>query len=345
MKKIKNTVIALLISAVMIALPFDGSVSAAKNVNINLLRGSEYVPVGKPVGIVLETDGVLVLGTGRVRDAMGGDSEPCKGILRSGDMIKSVNGVRVNTKEEFSDAVRHSPSAVRLEIDRLEKPVEITPVITKENIPMLGLWVRDSTQGIGTVTYYRKSDGAFGALGHPVTDVDTGSIMQIKGGTVYPVIMQGIVKGEKGAAGELAGRNADNETVLGTADKNCGAGVYGKLSDTGIKLFDNKPVPIALKESVKKGRACILADIDGKGVQKYDIEIESVNSFSGNTSKGMVIKITDKRLIDKTGGIVQGMSGCPILQNNCLVGAVTHVFINAPQKGYGIFIENMLLEN
>ena len=345
MKNIKNVVFGALISAVLISLPLDRTAAEAKIVNINTLGGSEYVPVGETVGIVLETDGVLVLGTGSVRDSAGNESEPCKGVLRSGDMIKSINGIQVNTKEELADAVKLAPSGVSIKIDRLERPIYIKPVITKENIPLLGLWVRDSTQGIGTITYYRKSDDAFGALGHPVTDVDTGSIMQIKGGRLYPVIMQGVVKGEKGMAGELAGRNADNALLLGTADKNSKAGVYGKLTADGKKMMQGKAMPIAFKENVEKGKAAILADIDGQGVKQYSIEIEGINSFAKNTTKKMIIKITDSRLIEKTGGIVQGMSGCPIIQNNCLVGAVTHVFIQSPEKGYGIFIENMLAEN
>ena len=345
MKKINKIVLGILISATMAIIPLDRSAAAAKNVNMAVLGRSEYVPVGEAVGVVLETNGVLILGTGSVRDASGNEHEPCRGILRSGDVIKTVNGISVNTKEELARAIRHSPDAVLIKIDRLQKPVEIIPVITKDNLPVIGLWVRDSTQGIGTVTYYRKSDGAFGALGHPVTDVDTGDVMDIKSGDLYPVLMQGIVKGEKGAAGELSGINANNGLILGKAEKNCKTGVYGVLTQAGMKYMQGESVPIVFKENVKKGRALILADIDGNGVKTYDIEIDGINSFSKNTTKGMIIKITDKRLIEKTGGIVQGMSGCPILQNGCLAGAVTHVFIQDPTKGYGIFIENMLAEN
>ena len=314
-----------------------------KKVELNVLPDGEFVPSGETVGIVIETDGVLVLGTGSVKTASGDKAEPCRGILRSGDLIKSINGVEVHTKEELAAAVGKCADRCEIRIDRLEKPVIIAPVISEEGVPMLGLWVRDSTQGIGTVTYYNKKDMSFGALGHPVTDVDTGQIMKISGGSVYSASIDGIVKGEKGRAGELTG--AGTSEIIGTADKNCNTGIYGRLNVNGADRLKGKACPIALKSSVKCGAAKILADIDGNGVKEYDIEIEAINNLGKNTSKGMIIRITDEKLIDRTGGIVQGMSGSPILQNGCLVGAVTHVFVQDPKRGYGIFIENMLCEN
>lgn len=313
-----------------------------KKVELNVLPDGEYVPSGETVGIVIETDGVLVLGTGAVKTASGDKIEPCRGILRSGDLIKSVNGEKVHTKEELAAAVRKCSDRCEICTDRLEKPIVIAPAVSETGIPMLGLWVRDSTQGIGTVTYYNKNDLSFGALGHPVTDVDTGRIMKISGGSVYSANIEGIVKGERGRAGELTGAGTDR--VIGTADKNCGTGIYGRLNADGAKLLKGKACPIALKSSVKRGEAKILADIDGKGVKEYGIIIESINNSAKNTSKGMVIRITDDKLIKRTGGIVQGMSGSPIIQDGCLVGAVTHVFVQDPKRGYGIFIQDMLAE-
>lgn len=314
-----------------------------KDVDLNVLPTDEYIPSGETVGIVIDSDGVLVLGTGGVRSKNGDYLEPCKGILRSGDLIQSVNGRKVLTKEDLISAIKLDKEHTMIKIDRLRDEVEITPVLSDDDIPMIGLWVRDSTQGIGTVTYYRKSDSSFGALGHPVTDVDTGQLMKIRGGNIYAANITGVVKGEKGRAGELSG--ASGTRVIGMAKKNCSAGIYGTLNQNGTALMDHAPMPIALKDHVKKGPASILADVDGKGVKEYKIEIENINSLSKNTAKGMVIKITDSELINKTGGIVQGMSGSPILQNGCLVGAVTHVFVRDPTKGYGIFIENMICEN
>ena len=314
-----------------------------KKVALNVLPDGEFVPSGETVGIVIETDGVLVLGTGSVKTASGDKIEPCRGILRSGDLIKSINGINVHTKEELAAAVRKCSDRCEIQIDRLEKPLIIAPAVSETGIPMLGLWVRDSTQGIGTVTYYNKNDLSFGALGHPVTDVDTGQMMKISGGNVYSASIDGIVKGERGRAGELTG--AGTSEVIGTAEKNCSTGIYGSLNASGAKRLKGKACPIALKNSVNRGAAKILADVDGKGVKEYDIVIESINNLGKNTSKGMVIRITDETLIKQTGGIVQGMSGSPIIQNGCLVGAVTHVFVQDPKRGYGIFIENMLCEN
>ncbi len=315
-----------------------------KSVSVNVLPLQEYAASGETVGIVLDTDGVLVLGTGKVKDAAGNVFEPCRGLLHSGDMIKSINGKRISSKEELLDEVRNSPFIVKLNINNSEE-VSVRPIVSADGTPMIGLWVRDSTQGIGTVTYFRKADGAFGALGHPVNDIDTGELMQIKEGRIYPVEMDGIVKGEKGMAGELAGRNITDGEVLGFITKNCHAGVYGSLTSKGKKFLPQKTVPIALKERIHKGSASILSDIDGKGVKEYKIEVESINILGKNTTKGMVIRVTDPKLIESTGGIVQGMSGSPILQDGCLIGAVTHVFVNDPTKGYGTFIETMLAEN
>ncbi|MBR6401534.1 MAG: SpoIVB peptidase [Firmicutes bacterium] len=315
-----------------------------KKVDLNVLPQEEYIASGETVGIVLDTDGVLVLGTGRVRDSLGNVYEPCRGVLRSGDMIKSVNGVKTNSKEELMAAVKSDPNITKIETKRMGE-ISVKPVISEDGSPMIGLWVRDSTQGIGTVTYFRKNDGAFGALGHPVTDVDTGELMQIRNGRLYPVKMGSIVRGEKGTAGELSGQNDDSGGAIGNISKNCGTGVYGTLTQGGKSRMQSAAVPVALKGRVHKGPASILADVDGKGVKEYKIEIESINLLGKNTAKGMTIRVTDPELIEKTGGIVQGMSGSPILQNGCLIGAVTHVFIHDPTKGYGIFIENMLAES
>jgi stage IV sporulation protein B len=205
----------------------------------------------------------------------------------------------------------------------------------------IGLWVRDSTAGIGTLTFYDPKTSAFGALGHGITDIDTGLLMPVDSGEIIESSILGIKVGKSGVPGELKGVFIE-DMRLGTIENNSEFGIYGKLSDNAANKITGKLYPIGLRSEIKEGPAVILSNIDGKSIAEFEIEIQKVSRQNINGSKGMIIKVTDQKLLEATGGIVQGMSGSPIIQNGKIIGAVTHVLVNDPTKGYGIFIEGML---
>ncbi len=313
-----------------------------KNSTITVLPDISLYPGGQAIGLELDTDGVLVLGTGEVRLSSGKYESPCRGILKSGDLIQKADNVTLTDKESLINYIENcNTTNVKLTVERNEEiiTVDVAPVVSSESRKKkLGIWVRDSTQGIGTLTCY-DSNGNFYALGHPVTDVDTGNIMKIRDGKLMPTEITSVNKGEKGSPGELVG-NTDKEKIIGDVTKNSQCGIAGNIYFNPPS--DAKSYEIALKNEVKEGDATILVTVDGTEVRPYNIKIESTGSLSSDKSKAMTIQITDNDLIKKTGGIVQGMSGAPIIQNGKLVGAVTHVFIQNPTKGYAIYLEDML---
>ena len=316
-----------------------------KTVEAKVIPNTEVVAGGIAVGVSMDTRGIMVLGTGYVNGTGNKVYEPAKGILQSGDMILQAGGKSLKNKEDLMKAVEENgEKSMDFLVDRngVQQTVEITPVFSQEdNSCKIGIWVRDSTQGIGTVTFFNPETNGFGALGHGVYDVDTQELMQIKNGQITQSSIIDVKKGEKGEPGALTG-NVGRDLVLGSISINTAVGIYGKVEKGKESYFTGQKLPIALQQDIQEGKATILSNIEGEEVKEYDIEIENVNRYSKNESKGMIIKITDKELLSKTGGIVQGMSGSPIIQNGKIVGAVTHVFVNEPTKGYGIFIENML---
>ena len=316
-----------------------------KTVQANVIPRTEIVAGGIAVGVSMDTRGIMVLGTGYVNGTENKVYEPAKGILQAGDMILQAGGKILKNKEDLMQVVeQNGEKSMEFLVDRngVQQTVAITPVFSQEdNSCKIGIWVRDSTQGIGTITYFNPDNNTFGALGHGVYDVDTQELMQIKNGQITQSSIIDVKKGEKGEPGALTG-NVGRDLVLGSIAINTEVGIYGTVEDGKQSYFTGKKLPIALQQDIKEGKASILSNIEGEEVKEYDVEIESVNRYSKNESKGMVIKITDEELLSKTGGIVQGMSGSPILQNDKIVGAVTHVFVNEPTKGYGIFIEDML---
>lgn len=305
------------------------------------LERRKLIPVGRTVGVTMDTEGLLVLETGSVVGADNESHEPSKGLLKAGDRILQANGEKQENKEAFMKTIQQSegkPICLRLERNGRQKEVKITPVLSNTaQTYQIGAWIRDSIQGIGTVTYYDAENGTFGALGHGVYDVDTDDLMVIHGGSVVDTTLTEIVKGEKGAAGELIGQ-VEMQEKLAAIEKNTETGIYGKAA---AGVFVGEGYPVATKAEVKKGAAVLLSDLEGKGVQAYAMEIESLEKNGGRQHKDMNIRIMDERLLALTGGIVQGMSGSPILQDGKLVGAVTHVTLADPTKGYGIFMENM----
>ncbi len=310
---------------------------------INVFAESDYViPSGKSVGIRLYTDGLSVAGTEKITDLSGKSCSPggdC-GIER-GDIIFSAADIPLNTIEDLSAAINKNPNGVVLQIKHNNEAKEVT-VVPAEISPgnfKIGLWVRDSTAGIGTVTYYNPDNNSFAALGHAICDSDTGNILSVKSGNIQLCSDLTVTKSERGVPGELDGRFDGEE--IGEIELNCTGGIYGKLNHSFIT--NGELMCTALRSEVQEGPAYIMSDVLGNGVQCHSVEIIKIKQNSTDT-KGLVFKITDENLIQKTGGIVRGMSGAPIIQNNLLIGAVTHVFVNDPSRGYGIFIENMLLE-
>lgn len=315
-----------------------------KSVSVNVSPEIKLVPVGKAVGVTVDTNGILVLGTGYVNKDTNEVCQPSKGVLKTGDLITHVNGEKITQKEELIEIVESSTGSLNISIVRNGETLQetLTPIIsTEDGKQKIGAWVRDCTQGIGTLTYYNPQTKGFGALGHGVYDIDTKSLLSIKDGKITETIISGIKKGEKGIPGELSGETDDTK-VIGEIYQNTECGLYGKIYSENVDFTEQEALPIATKENIKEGKAYILTNISGNKVEKYEINIESIDINTSNPSKCMIIRITDEKLLSQTGGIIQGMSGSPIIQDNHIIGAVTHVFVNDPTKGYGIFIENML---
>ena len=303
-------------------------------------------PSGTIVGIYTECDGVFVIDTCEIESAENVFVNPVAGILSKGDYILEVNGIELVGKEVLVKAVNEcSGNALELKVlrDGNEFVTNITPVLGKNGKYMLGIWVKDDLAGVGTLTFC-TSNGKFAALGHGMTDGVTKDLFSVKGGDLYISNVIGIEKGEKGTPGEVKGViYYGGKNHLGDLDINCGEGVYGTLDREDLEDYirQDKGYKIGNKQEIEVGKAQIISAVSGE--QKYyDIEISYVDYLAVNTKKGLHIEVVDEELIELTGGIVQGMSGSPIIQNGKLVGAVTHVLINDPLKGYGIFVDEMM---
>ena len=299
---------------------------------------------GAPVGIYMETDGVLIIDAGELQMPDGSLESPAENIVKAGDYIQKVDGQELEDKQQLMDLVAGSQGEdMVLEVLRQGETVDLrlTPVQTADSSYKLGIWVRDNIQGIGTLTYV-KEDGTFGALGHGISDVDVGEIMQVESGRLYHTDILSVVKGQNGVPGELKGViRYYPEEQIGEVSGNSGVGIYGSLSQQGLSSLPLRPVEIGRKQEVVQGPATILCMADGT-LKEYDIQITAIHWEQQDTNKCFTIQVTDPELLELTGGIVQGMSGSPILQNGRLVGAVTHVFVSEAASGYGVFIENML---
>lgn len=315
-----------------------------KDVTVNIVDSSQVIPCGMPIGIYIETAGVLVIDTGEVEDTNGNTQCPSRHILKKGDYIEKVNQEEVENKEELIAAINQcNGEAVILSVirDGEEMECEIRPVSSGDGKFKIGAWVRDDLAGIGTMTYV-DGDGNYGALGHGISDTDTESVVDIKQGTAYLTEILSIVKGKKGTPGELVGQiQYDSSHKIGTILQNTTEGIFGNLEVLPDDLQDIPAMSIGYKQEIENGPAQIIVELDGEK-KYYDIEIESVDMNAQAANKSICLRVTDGELLEKTGGIVQGLSGSPIIQNGKLIGAVTHVFVNDPAKGYGIFIENML---
>ena len=316
-----------------------------RRVQIDVLPNVEVIPVGMAVGVRINSDGLMVLGVGPVTAADGSSKSPCEGILQPGDLLIYANSKRLNNKEQLMQIIRSSKDFVEFKIKRdgVSSNVKIPTVKDSNGESRIGVWVRDSTQGIGTITYYNPATGKFGALGHGVQDVDTKKLMNVKGGFIMNSQITSVRKALKGSPGELIG-DINTSSILGYVKHNSNYGIYGTLEIAAIPNFPREKFKIGLKDSIRTGPAKILSCVSGNQIREYDVYIETVNRNTSDDTKGMIVRITDPALLARTNGIVQGMSGSPIIQNGRLIGAITHVFVQDPTKGYGIFIENMLAE-
>ena len=315
-----------------------------KKVGIQVIEDTELIPVGVPIGLYVKTRGVLVVGTGEFQNIQGEMCSPSRHILQSGDYIQAVNGEAIEKKEELTKKVMaEGDKAVLLEVERNGEvtTVSVTPQKDAKGDYRLGAWVRDNAQGVGTMTYM-DADGNFGALGHGITDVDTSTLMQMEDGTLYQTDIVDIRKGTTGKPGEMTGMIIySDDRILGQITSNSARGIFGKCNAKAMEMADKEPLPIGLKQEIVEGEAQILCTVEN--VPKYyDVRITAVHLDHDNINRGIELQVTDEELLELTGGIVQGMSGSPIIQNGKLIGAVTHVLVNDSTRGYGIFIENML---
>lgn len=312
-----------------------------KSSKVTVSKRKYVVPGGDVFGIRMFTKGVLVVGTDDVYTVDGTVNPAKKAGIEIGDLIISLNGAEVNSVADVSKILKSAGAdTIQVQVTRNAKSfeTELTPAQSKnDGLFKAGLWVRDSTAGVGTITYFDSETGAFGSLGHAVCDVDTGEIMPLGNGDAVETVISGCYRGSNGITGELCG--VFQEKTIGRLVLNCANGIYGYLD-----RYESSEgqLPVATRQEVKLGSAQIISTVDDTGPHYYDVRIVKLFSSNSETSKNMIVEITDPQLIAKTGGIVQGMSGSPIIQNGMLVGAVTHVFVNNPLQGYGIFADNMI---
>ncbi len=315
-----------------------------KEVSVQVVDKKQVIPGGIPIGIYLETDGVYVVGTGEVESADGLNYDPAYQVVRPGDYILAVNGRQVHDKKELIECVQGCQSdtlILKLLRNSQEIQVRMNAVRTQEDDYKLGIWVKDDVQGIGTLTYVTQ-ELQFGALGHGITDADTGELLETSGGSLYDTSILEIVKGERGEPGEISGMiTYSDRHVHGSITRNTFAGIFGTTDQNFLGQLKSKPVDVAFKQEIRPGIAWIRSAISGE-LRDYEIKIQEIRLNEDDVNKGMVFQVTDSELLEMTGGVIQGMSGSPILQDGKLVGAVTHVFVNDPSKGYGIFAETMI---
>ncbi|HYE10065.1 MAG TPA: SpoIVB peptidase [Patescibacteria group bacterium] len=319
-----------------------------KNVQVNVIPDKRIIPSGEAIGVKIQTKGVLVVGLSSITTADGKKHSPAADAgFEIGDTILEINGQKIVKDRDITNIVNNSKEAslnFLIEREGKKQKIDVKPVKSLEDsIYRIGLWVRDNIAGVGTMTFIDPDTNTFGALGHGITDIDSGVLVDISMGSVLKSKVASVQKARKTVPGEIVGIFYESDNPYGKINKNTNFGIYGNLNSDSLR-GSAKPMQIGLSYQVKEGPAKILSTIDGSKVEEFDIEIQKVNRQNSPNAKSMLIKVTDKRLLEITGGIVQGMSGSPIIQDGRIVGAVTHVLVNDPTRGYGIFIEWMLEE-
>ena len=313
-----------------------------KEVSVNIIESPLVYPSGQCMGIKMYSKGIIVTGFGDFPTKDGICVSPgAVAGLKSGDIIEKINGKTANKISKFADDVDKSGDTCNLIVNRNGKKLKflVKPKLSSDGHMRIGVFVKNSIAGVGTMTYTTGENGSFAALGHGISD--SGVVVPLKNADVYQAEIIDIKKGERGSPGEIIAA-IDESKLIGSCTKNTSGGIYGNLSNYTPKT---NAVYAASNTEIERGKATIICQTDQSHTPKeYSVEILSVNIFRKNKSKSFTIKVTDEELLNKTGGIVQGMSGSPIIQNGKIIGAVTHVFVNDPTKGYGIFIENMLVE-
>ena len=320
-----------------------------KDVDVNVLPRTTVIPVGNIAGVKLYTSGVLVVGMSEIE---GNDSKKYKPYentgIKEGDTIIKIDDKQISTTEDLIKTVNMSNGQdIKVKFIHQEETKEcsMTPVKTNKSEYKLGLWVRDSAAGVGTVTFYEPTSKTFGALGHGITDIDTNELINISSGEFITTRILNITKGEVGEPGRIQG-TVENQQNIGTISKHSRFGIYGKVNNlASLNIDKSKELEVALRDEIKTGKATILCSLDNQTPKEYEIEIQKIYKENNYDNKSMQIKVTEQRLIDKTGGIIQGMSGAPILQNGKFIGAVTHVLVNNPKEGYAVFGDIMLKQS
>lgn len=307
-----------------------------------LKPGDKVVPLGRAVGIKLFSDGVLVVGLSELDTGEGKQSPGRACGLKTGDVITHINGQEVDTIEAVQTILREQgDKPLKLQADRSGRALQLSAQAVKNDQGgyQLGVWLRDSMAGIGTMTFYEPDSGVFAALGHGINDVDTAKLMPLESGSLMYATVAGVARGEPGIPGELHG-DFDVARDLGTLYANTDRGIYGVL--TGDEFTGGTALEVAARDQVHTGKASILSNVEGDEVREYEVVITHIYPASEGETRNLMLQVTDAVLLEKTGGIVQGMSGSPILQDGRLVGAVTHVLVNDPTRGYGVLAENMI---
>lgn len=312
-----------------------------KELKVNVIPKTTVIPIGKAIGMKLYTDGVLVVGMSEIN----GKKPYENSGIQEGDRIVEINHEKIENTNELIETVNESEGKkIEITYKREEETMttSIEPVKSEDNQYKLGLWVRDAAAGVGTMTFYEPESGMFAALGHGITDIDTSDLIYISNGELVTANILSIVKGVSGAPGEIRG-TIENGVNLGKISKNTQYGVYGSITNkTALNINKEKEMEVALRGEIETGKAEILCELEDGKIESYEIEIQKLFINNNENNKSMVIKITDKKLLEKTGGIIQGMSGAPIIQNGKFIGAVTHVLVNDPTTGYGVFADIMI---
>lgn len=318
-----------------------------KTMEVQVVPERTLMPAGIPIGIYVKTEGVLVIDTGEFKGEDGQSKKPAARVLKEGDYILAVDGAAVENKRDFMETVSDCEGrqlVLKIRRDTEVYEVRVKPEKDEKGAYKLGIWIRDNAQGVGTLTYLDEN-GGFGALGHGINDMDTATLMELERGSLYRTDIISITKGENGTPGELTGViDYQEENRMGSIERNTVQGIFGQFEDESVRqALTQEALPVALKQEIRLGDAQILCSVGKQeGTVCYDVEITAIHLEHDNVNRGLEILVKDERLMEKTGGIVQGMSGSPILQDGKIIGAVTHVLVQDPTRGYGIFIENML---
>lgn len=323
-----------------------------RSVDVDVLPPTKLIPGGHSIGVVLHSQGVIVVGNSPVQLAGGEYTTPAKdaGIV-IGDVILSVDGTAVQSDAQLAELIdncgkEQQPVELMIKRGNQNQTINILPSLCVDTQRYrIGLFVRDSAAGVGTLTFYDNKSHVYGALGHIITDSDTNQPIDCQQGKIVLATVSGIQQGKRGQPGEKIGVFIEEDQLLGDIRTNTQFGIYGKLVNSITNNLYPEAIPIASMTQIQTGEAEMLTVVDGQTIEKFSIEIQKINLQDAPEGKGLVIKVTDPKLLEKTGGIVQGMSGSPIIQNGKLIGAVTHVFVHDPSKGYGCFVDWMLMES